>query len=318
MPFLATPMSLERAADLIRAHFPAYEIHSIEAMGHQGWGGDSDAFTVNAADIFRFPRYDSVREALAVEAALLPLLAPVLPLPIPHFTLVAHEGTGEESDGLSLFVGYPRIEGLQLTPERFQKLAPIVQRRFAEQLGEFIGALQRFPVPVARRAGVPIMEDARAQLGAFYACVREQLFPLLSERERLWVRDLLERLLADPANFAFEPVLSHSDLSGDHIIYDPDTLTLTGIIDFGDVQWGDPVLDFTGLLREYGSVFYGQAVESSSLHLDENAKQRLHFYLRRGPLLQMLHGVSAGRTADIDEGRRQLRFGSPIDERARP
>ena len=36
----------------------------------------------------------------------------------------------------------------------------------------------------------------------------------------------------------------HSDIMPEHIIVNPKTHTLSGIIDFGDIEIGDPAYDF--------------------------------------------------------------------------
>ncbi len=44
-------------------------------------------------------------------------------------------------------------------------------------------------------------------------------------------------------------VLLHADLGGEHLLIDPDTSRVTGIIDWTDMEWGDPARDFSGLAR---------------------------------------------------------------------
>jgi aminoglycoside 2''-phosphotransferase len=296
-------LSPEAAVALIHSHVPEYIVVGIEAMGHQGWGGDSDAFTVNGRDIFRFPRSLAVRENLAVEVRLLPLLEPTLPLPIPHFTQIAIDPDG----GPPLFVGYPRIEGEQLSPERFTLLTAQARAAFARQIGEFIGALHRFPVSIAREAGVRFVADARADLVQFRTRVRTQLFPLLNSDEQNWVHGLFTDVLNEPDVLVFDPVLCHKDLSGDHILYDPERATLTGVIDFGDRRIMDPMVDFAGLENEYGRDFCAAALTAAGYRFDEPLERRLLFYSCRGPLFEMLYGLDEGLPLYIEEGRQRLR-----------
>ena len=55
--------------------------HAIAPLG-AGW--DNTAYLVNDTWVFRFPRRSIAVELLRNEAALLPALAPRLPLPIPQ------------------------------------------------------------------------------------------------------------------------------------------------------------------------------------------------------------------------------------------
>ena len=108
-----------RFAALIRSHFPDVAAEHLAELPHPGWGGDSNAFLVDGALVFRFPRGPGVAEALATEVCLLPRLAPRAPLRIPDFRYVAyasreHSGTDTDpADGaparVPLFVGYPVI-----------------------------------------------------------------------------------------------------------------------------------------------------------------------------------------------------------------
>jgi aminoglycoside phosphotransferase (APT) family kinase protein len=56
------------------------------------------------------------------------------------------------------------------------------------------------------------------------------------------------------------PVFSHNDLGIEHVLIDPGTWTVTGIIDWSDAAIVDPAIDF-GLL-------YGVAVPCVDHHRD--------------------------------------------------
>ncbi len=58
--------------------------------------------------MFRFPRRSGVEEALELEIAVLPALAPMLPVNVPRFEFVARN---------PLFVGYRLIRGRPLVDE---------------------------------------------------------------------------------------------------------------------------------------------------------------------------------------------------------
>ncbi len=54
--------------------------------------------------------------------------------------------------------------------------------------------------------------------------------------------------------------LAHNDLCADHVLVDPATGRLAGIIDFADAMVGDPVLDFVGLLTVGDRPFVAQVL----------------------------------------------------------
>jgi len=71
-------------------------------------GYDFEVAIVNDEWVFRFPRRSAVEEALELEIALLPALAPALPVDVPSFEYVSRN---------PLFVGYRLIRGRPLVDE---------------------------------------------------------------------------------------------------------------------------------------------------------------------------------------------------------
>lgn len=85
--------------------------------------------------------------------------------------------------------------------------------------------------------------------------IQRLVFPILNNKEKDTVTDIFKAYLEDKNNFNYTPVLLHNDLSNDHIIIDNQTDTLVGIIDFGDMDIGDPDYDLMYLTDDYGSSF---------------------------------------------------------------
>ncbi|MFB9840496.1 phosphotransferase, partial [Actinoallomurus acaciae] len=73
-------VSAERASDLIGARFPDLRGAAVEALA-TGW--DNTVFLVGGEWIFRFPRRSVALPGVRREIAVLPGLAPRLPLPVP-------------------------------------------------------------------------------------------------------------------------------------------------------------------------------------------------------------------------------------------
>ena len=62
-----------------------------------------------------------------------------------------------------------------------------------------------------------------------------------------------ETHLSAPSNFRFPPVVLHADLGKDHIVAEDSSVS--GVLDFGDVNWGDPDYDFMYLFVDFGLQF---------------------------------------------------------------
>jgi aminoglycoside 2''-phosphotransferase len=170
-------------------------------------------------------------------------------------------------------------------------------------------ALHRFPLQEALAAGIAEGSPARwrAQYQAFYQRVRGRVFPLLRAEEQRTVAAIWEAFLEDEANFCFYPVLIHRDLCGEHILYDAQRRTITGIIDWEDAGIGDPAQDFTGLLANFGPEFEAQVLAAYGGPPDARLLSRTRFYRAVVPFHEVLYGLDAGLPEHISTGVSDLR-----------
>jgi aminoglycoside phosphotransferase (APT) family kinase protein len=239
-------------------------------------GYDSEVAVVNGEWIFRFPRRAQVERWLETEIALLPELAPALPVAIPRFEHVAREPV--------MCVGYRLIEGSALTAAA----SP-------QPVAEFLTALHGFDVARAQVLGVP-RPDWRAHYEEQCAEFERVVFPILEPAERRSAERMFAsgiELLSDCAT-----ALIHADLGPEHMLCRAGELV--GVIDWGDVRIGDPALDYAWLLNATPHEF--------AAGLDaETFRERARFYYRLGPWYEVHYGVFTGRSQHVEAGLRGLR-----------
>lgn len=179
-------------------------------------GYDYRVLVLDDTWVLRIPRRPEVVRALETEAALLPALAPALPVRVPAFEHVSSEPP---------FVLYRLIEG---EPLRDEEARP------------FLEALHRFDA-----TGLPVpredwLESYRRQAAEF----RRVVLPLLDVDER----PRGEALLGEVETLVgFEPALVHGDLGAEHLRCRDGRLV--GVIDWGDARVGDPAVDYAWLLN---------------------------------------------------------------------
>ncbi|MHB8926136.1 MAG: phosphotransferase [Bacillota bacterium] len=94
----------------------------------------------------------------------------------------------------------------------------------------------------------------------------------------------------------------HRDLSADHLLVDPQTLGLTGVIDFEDAAVGDPAFDFTGLAG-----LGPGALDNYKGPSDAGFAERIEFYRRLVPLHELLYGIEEGLPERVAGGLLRLR-----------
>lgn len=279
---------------IIAAAFPSLAVLSIRFLA-EGW--DSAAWEVNGDLVFRFPKRAEVATWLRREIALLPLLASMLPVPVPRFTYIAEPSAAFPYP----FAGYRKLPGVPLAGAP----APIVQpERLAAQVGAFLTALHRFPVARVAACGVPDTspEHWRGQYAAMLTALRP-LFPRMTRAARERTEALFTTYLDNPLHVRFTPVPLHRDLGGDHLLLAPRTGDLTAVIDWGDISIGDPAQDCCGLpaawlptlLAHYGGT------------LDTTFVSRVAFYRSLGPYHTLLFGLRAGGEPYIVRGLAEMR-----------
>lgn len=281
-------------AAILQACFPQISIKTTRAI-ESGW--DSFLLEVNGEYIFRFPRRPEIGGHLLKEIALLPKISKVLPVAVPRFEFV---WTGGNAFPLP-FVGYRKIPGLPLSAALFQGSQRDVLLR---QLSETLTALHRFPVDTSRELSVPVQtpREWRDEYIGFSAWIARDAFPLLDASARDRVAEAIHAFLEDPLNFRFEPVLVHRDLGGEHILFDESRGRIAGIVDWGDASVGDPAIDFTGLLMDFGADVAQAVLSRYGGAVDSAFRNRTAFYATVAPFYGILFGRMWGKEEWVKEG----------------
>lgn len=285
-------MLAEDYRQIIVACFPELAIESC-AIHSQGW--DSVAVLVNDDLIFRFPKRRDVEPQYLFERQLLPALASALPLRVPDVAFFWPSGATYPG----VFIGHHLIGGQQLAIEHLTaERAP----GLARQLGQFLSALHRFPVELATQLGVPA-GDRKAWQQRYlnqYQQIQSRVLPLLGQAARARIISNWQAFLHDDARFT--TTLIHHDLASEHILYDPARGTISGIIDWGDAAIGDPAIDFTGLLADYGEGFTEHVLAHYQGVIDRSFRDRMRFYRTVMPLNTVLFGLDTGQEELVREG----------------
>jgi len=237
-------------ARLVAEACPELAGRSVQFLA-EGW--DFAMYEVEGGWLLRLPKREEAEEELAVEAALLPQLAPLLGVAVPEFTCV---GAAEEILSRP-FAIYRRIEGVAA---RSVECTGALIAALAPTLGSVLTALHRFPVNRAMACGVAAastsLQEMRRTALERLGSIEERLDPeLVVGCRAVLVADTSFSELSDS-------VLLHADFNDEHLLLDGRSHAVAGIIDWSDLQIGDPAADFAGL---YG--WGGEAlVEALHLH----------------------------------------------------
>jgi len=252
------PVDPIRAAQLVARAFPQLGGLPVVPLA-SGW--DNTVHVVGGQWAFRFPRRAVALPGIRRELAVLPLIAPLLPLSVPAPELIADDDDPAEPWPFS---GARLIPGRELADTGLPQSDRVGA---AAAVGAFLRVLHAVPTQAVGDVDLPYDPMSRGWPRARAESTRENLDRLVADR--LWAGDqrvdaLLEAAwqLAGPAG---EPVLVHGDLHVRHLLVDGEGAA-TGVIDWGDLCRADPAVDlslayaaFTGPARqafvdEYGLV----------------------------------------------------------------
>ncbi|MEZ4712409.1 MAG: aminoglycoside phosphotransferase family protein [Caldilineaceae bacterium] len=209
----------------------------------EGWG--AWVYRVNPEYVFKLPKRGGEWDENITEQAVLAFVQPHLPLTTPQPILYRPTSAGwPHGYAVSTFVPGQPIDLSNMTT--MQKAAA------AHALGDFLRTLHAMEPHDDLRAVLP-RADEISEFRDIVELAEAKVFPQLSARDAQRALAGARGYLADDANFQARPTLIHGDLHHEHILTQDGVVT--GIIDFGDAQLGDPDRDFSDFLLELGAEF---------------------------------------------------------------
>ena len=293
-------MMLGTRLDAIATQFP--ELGPVTAS-HLGEGCDSEALLVNDRWVFRFPKTIEVEAQLAIESALLPAIGDRLPVAVPRFHFYGQPGEHFPRR----FVGYPKLAGVPAIG--FDPVA--IAAADVTRLGLFLAALHGTPVETARACGVPV-EDPRESLHELRAEALQSLTDIARVAPDAPLELWRKRLDRSPDIRADEAiVLAHNDLAAEHILVDPETGRVTGVIDWSDAALTRAEVDFAGFYHWGGERLAAavlRAYESSRPRLPEHALDVARYLAACRGALDVTFGTEMQRPEYVAAGLRALRL----------
>jgi aminoglycoside phosphotransferase (APT) family kinase protein len=274
---------------LLARHLPDRRATSVALLGV---GEDNAAFDVDGELVVRCSTHPDPQERtrqVLREARLLTAVAARSPLPVPVPRLTAAE------DGCLAHARLPGRPLLDLSAEQRGRHAAAV----GAALGGLLAAIAALPAEdVADLAGVDDtppgvwLDECRTLL--------PQLSPAIPARHLPAVRAFLG---TDPPGPPDHLAFTHDDLGIEHVLVDPDTGRVTGVLDWTDAAITDPARDLGRVLRDLGPRALAAALAAYRGARDggRGLRQRIDFHARCGLLEDLAFGLDTGRQAYVDK-----------------
>jgi aminoglycoside phosphotransferase (APT) family kinase protein len=260
----------EELARRLLGQFPELEVESLRPLA-EGW--DYGIWLVNETWAFRFPRREVVVPGARREIAVLPELAPLLPIPVP-----APEFVGRPAEGFPWpFFGSRLLPGRELGEAGLDDEA---RNELGRSLARFLRRLHDVDLALE----LPGDANRRADMSARVPRTRRQLGEL--EALEIWSRDAAVDRVLDQAERLPQSrettAVVHGDLHFRQILVDENAAP-TGVIDWVDVCRSDPAIDLSMywsylppggrklFLSEYGPVSEEQLLRARVIALSLSA-----------------------------------------------
>lgn len=272
-------------SELIADQFPDFAGCEVSRFGA---GDDHWLFSVGNEWVARFPQRAERVPWLVREIEIISIASEELASSIPRF-----ERVGEPTERFPYpFVFYRKLQGVSADQTPVQNLPGL-----AKDLGRLLGKLHRIdplripPTPTGWEGHS--WELLRTELVAVADVARPRLSTaLLIHAEKYLAGQMPAPIQDGPRRFI------HNDICPDHLIVDPNTGRLVGLIDFTDALIGDVVLDFVGIIGIGGYPFIRRVVENYDLVLGERFEDEL-IWLARTLTLKWLAQAATNDSGDI-------------------
>lgn len=281
--------------DIIRRLYPNIKDEHIRIFD-DGW--DYVVFVIDGQKAIRFPRRQDYAEKLPVEVSFLDHFGSQFPISVPKLVLKADEKTGLP------YVTYDFIPGVQFKKNISGTFSKEELCQTAGQIGNFLNKLHSLPIDKSIELGVRQVESL-ATWKIKFEKIKTKVFPHIPGPEQDWATSIFQNFFTTVLKNPMPLTVIHSDIMPEHIIVNPKTHTLSGIIDFGDIEIGDPAYDFA-FLAKYGTDFLEWTYETYKQPKDNALEIRRQFYLDRLALTNLEHSIEIKDQAMTEKHKTEL------------
>ncbi|NDI33266.1 phosphotransferase family protein [Chengkuizengella sediminis] len=270
--------------DRIKQVYPEILIKDIEP---NVIGQNNDVLIINKSLVFRFPKYKLGITKLKEETAILKSINNSLTTQIPNPIYQSFE----QMEVGQVFTGYKLIQGSPFWREEFEKIKDKdLVKKLALQLVTFLIELHSIPIEqIERVLNKKKKNDVTSDVKVLFNKIENKLYSFMSKDAKEKVSHMFESILNNERNLDIKQRLTHGDFGASNILWKSNSSEISGVIDFGGIEIGDPAYDFSGILSSYGEDFFNLCI---NLYPNgSEISERVKFYKSTFALQEALHGI---------------------------
>jgi len=290
-------ISISMVHSALTEFFPNLSKKNINFFYH----GTYNVFQIENRFIARFPdrtlRNEKGSQLIKNEIDILNLLRTFLSFQIPkplHFSL------NKENP----FMVYEKIPGISLS-KCFKELKTTQKQKIAHQIADFLSELHSLRLDESSELKPLSTKDYRNYWIKINREMKKDIFPRLKPMHQNWLDNIFSDFLEDNQNFKFTPCVIHGDFDTSNILMDPNSYTITGIIDFEESSIFDPAADF--LFYDEGKIFLNHILDHYKGIKEETFFNRMKFLYCRTCVPYFQFGLQYNRMDIYSEGMRILK-----------
>lgn len=261
-------------------------------------------FDVNGEYIFKFPRdgYERMCYDIIISEKMREVLGEIVPV----YSLI--------SEGEMPIAGYRKINGVHITSEVYNgsplglnpKEIAGSYEKVASQLAWVLNRLHSVSTREKMEAipEVPNKINIGEEYRELFRIIRKDIFPAVDRNIQANIADSFNHFLEKVEVSGITPAFIHGDFGGWNILFDVDSLNINGVIDWTGSRIGDPALDFSELLYDFGPEVVSLVKDHYLPETDAWFWERVNFYLSLEGVHDMLQ---SGKQEFIDRGLERIR-----------
>jgi aminoglycoside phosphotransferase (APT) family kinase protein len=278
-------LDLDEVRDALARHLPDRAAASVVFLGS---GLENAVYEVDGDLIVRCWSEDSPRlrsAAVRREARLLEVAASRSTVPVPTPVVVdPHAG----------LLAYRKIVGVPLRIAEVTAHARVLAAFLNRLHGTYVTTIDQVVARDDRS-----LEQWRDEAHEHYGRIGEYL-PASARRS---VEIFLTASLPHPSD---RSVFCHLGLGAEHILMDPATDAITGVIDWSEAAIADRARDFARIYCDLGPAMHDALVASYRGGFDDDTRERTVFYARCTLLEDIANGLDSGDRAYATSALRRL------------